>query len=49
MLFKKDAKKFSLLIVVQFVFIILFAQPGVPVTKWTADGAPIMWLKKRRS
>ena len=47
MLFKKDAKKFSLLIVVQFVFIILFAQPGVPITKWTADGGSYYAVEKK--
>ena len=38
MLCQKNVKKISLLIIVQFVFIILIAQPGVPFTKWTADG-----------
>src|SRR6186713_2991994 len=47
MLFKKDAKKFSLLIVVQLVFIILFAQPGVPITKWTADGGSYYTVEKK--
>ena len=47
MQFKKDAKKFSLLVVVQFVFIILFAQPGVPITKWTADGSSYYAVEKR--
>ena len=47
MRFKKDAKKFSLLIVVQLVFIILFAQPGVPITKWTADGGSYYAVEKK--
>ena len=47
MLFKKDAKKFSLLIVVQLVFVILFAQPGVPITKWTADGGSYYAVEKK--
>ncbi len=47
MLFKKDAKKFSLLIVAQLVFIILFAQPGVPITKWTADGGSYYTVEKK--
>ena len=47
MLFKKEAKKFSLLIVVQLVFIILFAQPGVPITKWTADGGSYYVVEKK--
>jgi len=47
MLFKKDTKKFSLLIVVQLVFIILFAQPGVPITKWTADGGSYYAVERK--
>ena len=47
MLFKKDAKKFSLLIVVQLVFILLVAQPGVPITKWTADGSSYYAVEKK--
>ncbi|HEY5969051.1 MAG TPA: hypothetical protein VIU35_13825, partial [Chitinophagaceae bacterium] len=47
MLFKKDAKKISLLLVVQVVFIILFAQPGVPVTKWTSDGSSYYVVEKK--
>ena len=39
MLFRKNAKKFSLLFITQFVLITLFAQPGVPITKWAADGS----------
>ena len=47
MLFKKEAKKFSLSLVVQFVFIILIAQPGVPSTKWTADGNSYYAVEKK--
>ena len=47
MLFGKDVKKFSLLIVVQLLFIILFAQPGVPSTKWTADGSAYYAVEKK--
>jgi dipeptidyl-peptidase-4 len=47
MQFKKDAKKLSFLIIVQFVFIILFAQPGVPITKWTADGSSYYAVEKK--
>jgi dipeptidyl-peptidase-4 len=39
MRFKKNAKKPGVFLLVQFVFITLFAQPGVPITKWTADGS----------
>jgi dipeptidyl-peptidase-4 len=39
--------KFSLLIVVHFVFIILIAQPGVPSTKWTPDGSSYYAVEKR--
>jgi dipeptidyl-peptidase 4 len=38
MLFKKQTKGFYLLVVLHFVFISVLAQPGVPATKWTADG-----------
>jgi len=47
MLFKKEAKKFNLLLVVQIVFIILSAQPGVPSTKWTSDGSSYYTVEKR--
>ncbi len=43
----KNAKKFSLLITIQFVFIILVAQPGVPSTKWTADGSSYYAVEKK--
>src|SRR5213075_2879304 len=38
MLFKKGFKKIVLVTVVQFIIFIVLAQPGVPITKWTADG-----------
>lgn len=38
MLFRKHRKPALLVILVQFVFVLIFAQPGVPYTKWTADG-----------
>jgi len=47
MLFRKNVKIFSLLVVVQFAFIILFAQPGVPATKWTADGSSYYAVEKK--
>jgi len=47
MRFKSDAKKFGLLIITQFVLIILFAQPGVPITKWTADGGSYYVVEKK--
>ena len=47
MLVRKNAKTFSLLVVVQFAFIILFAQPGVPTTKWTADGSSYYAVEKK--
>jgi dipeptidyl-peptidase 4 len=37
MLFKITVKKAILIAIVQFVFIILIAQPGVPYTKWAND------------
>src|SRR4026207_1803025 len=47
MLFRKNTKIICLLVVVQFSFIILFAQPGVPSTKWTADGSSYYAVEKR--
>src|SRR5258708_29214625 len=47
MLFRKDVKKFSLFIIVQFAFIILFAQPGVPLNKWTPDGSSYYAVEKK--
>ncbi len=49
MLFRKDAKKLSLFVIVQFVFILLIAQniPGVPATKWTADGSSYYAVEKK--
>jgi len=38
MLFRKFSRKFCLVVIVQFIFIILFAQTGVPFTRWAADG-----------
>ena len=46
MLFKKNIKKTVLIMVVQFVFIILLAQPGVPFTKWTNDGSAYYQVEK---
>jgi len=46
MLFKKDVKKTVLITVVQFVFIIVLAQPGVPYTKWTRDGSAYYQVEK---
>lgn len=46
MLFRKNKKKIGLLIVVQFIFIIIFAQPGVPFTKWTAEGGAYYQVEK---
>jgi len=46
MLFRKYAKKITLVIVVQFVLVVLFAQPGVPFTKWTQDGNSYYQVEK---
>jgi hypothetical protein len=48
MLFKTDVKKTVLITVIQFVFIILLAQPGVPFTKWTTDGNAYYQVEKGR-
>ena len=39
MFLRNNARKSGWLIIVQFIFIGSFAQPGVPSTKWTADGS----------
>ncbi len=44
---RKDVKSFGFLIVMQFTFIIVLAQPGVPTTKWTADGNAYYAVEKR--
>ena len=46
MLFRIYTKKIALLVFVQFVFVLVFAQPGVPVTKWTADGNSYYLVEK---
>ena len=46
MIFKTDVKKTVLITVIQFVFIILLAQPGVPFTKWTTDGNAYYQVEK---
>ena len=38
MLFKIRFKKVLLVTIVQFIIIIVLAQPGVPFTKWANDG-----------
>ncbi len=48
MLFRKTTKKFRLLIVVQFVFIILAAQTGVPDTKWSNDGNAYFFIDREK-
>jgi len=49
MLFRKDAKKFGLFIITQFIFLLLIAQniPGVPSTKWTAEGSSYYAVEKK--
>jgi len=46
MLFRNHAKKIALVVFVQFIFILVFAQPGVPVTKWTSDGNAYYLVEK---
>lgn len=38
LLLKRQGKKIVSVAIVQFLFIVLLAQPGVPVTKWTPEG-----------
>ena len=44
--FKISLKRIVLVTVIQFVFIIVFAQPGVPFTKWTNDGNAYYQVEK---
>ena len=46
MLLKTSYKKIVLITVIQFVFVMLFAQPGVPFTKWTNDGNAYYQVEK---
>ncbi len=38
MFIKNSLRKIVLVTIVQFIVIVLIAQPGVPYTKWTSDG-----------
>ena len=49
MFFKTDVKKTVLITVIQFVFIFIWAQPGVPFTKWTADGNALIYMTENDS
>src|SRR5678809_394675 len=46
MLVKTDLRRTVLITVIQFVFIIIWAQPGVPFTKWTTDGNAYYQVEK---
>ena len=46
MILKTSYKKVVLVTVIQFVFVMLFAQPGVPFTKWTNDGNAYYQVEK---
>ena len=46
MLFR-NRKRCGLLIVIQFVFVFVNAQPGIPVTKWTAEGSSYYAVEKK--
>jgi dipeptidyl-peptidase-4 len=46
MTFRINVKKIVLITVIQFIVIVLFAQPGVPLTKWTADGNAYYQVEK---
>src|SRR6266540_199323 len=46
MLFKIELKKIALVTVIQFIVILLSAQPGVPFTKWTNDGNAYYQVEK---
>ena len=38
MFFQVNIRRVVSVVIVQFIVIILLAQPGVPVTKWSGDG-----------
>src|SRR6478609_7644941 len=45
--FKKHIRRVTLIVLfTQFFITILFAQPGVPVTKWTSDGNAYYQVEK---
>jgi len=44
--FRRTHKTLVLVVFIQFVFIAIFAQPGVPFTKWTADGSSYYQVEK---
>src|SRR5262245_29150519 len=46
MLFKKHSKTFFAVVLTHFVCVIVFAQPGVPFTKWTPDGGSYYQVEK---
>jgi len=46
MTFRRSHKRLALVVLVQFVFIIVFAQPGVPFTRWTTDGNAYYQVEK---
>jgi dipeptidyl-peptidase-4 len=46
MLFRNNVKKIVLVTIIQFIVIILAAQPGVPITKWTNDGSAYYQVEK---
>lgn len=46
MLYRKVSSRFSMVFVFQFIVIVLIAQPGVPYTKWTADGSSYYQVEK---
>src|SRR5258706_2090720 len=46
MLFHKNLGKIVLITIVQFIVIIVIAQPGVPFTKWTIDGNAYYQVEK---
>ena len=46
MLFYKNLRKVVMIAIVQFIVIIVVAQPGVPFTKWTNDGNAYYQVEK---
>src|ERR1043165_9984408 len=42
----KNVKKIVFIAIIQFIVIVVTAQPGVPTTKWTSDGNAYYLVEK---
>ena len=46
MFFQVNIRRIVSVVIVQFIVIIILAQPGVPVTKWSSDGNVLYQVEK---